>query len=33
MGLAAVSCCNPSLTVERRGAAVSTTSGFLFSHV
>jgi len=32
MGLAAVSC-NPSLTAERRGAVVSTTRGFLFSHV
>lgn len=33
MGLAAVSCCNPSLAAERRGAVDSTTRGFLFSHV
>lgn len=30
MGLAAVSCCNLSLTAERRGAVVSTTTGFLY---
>jgi hypothetical protein len=30
MGLAAVSCCNLSLTAERRGVVVSTTTGFLY---
>jgi hypothetical protein len=32
-GLTSLSCCNPSLTVKRRGIVVRTTRGFLLSLV